>query len=105
MQQKNSVQQKIILGSGYVSYSKKITTPKLRDFDSMISGGLYLLLLLTKNLIIYLGNAIPYYKNLNRLDSILKYYLCNDKERELLAKKQQESIIGKYEWENLFAKA
>ena len=94
---------KIILGIGYVSYSKKITTLKLRDFDSMISGGLYITSF-NEELNYLFGNAIPYYKNLNQLDSILKYYLCNDKERELLAKKQQESIIGKYEWENLFAK-
>lgn len=94
---------KIILGIGYVSYSKKITTLKLRDFDSMISGGLYITSY-NEELNFLFQDTIPFYNNLNELDSILKYYLNNNKERKLLAKKQQENIIGKYEWENLFFK-
>ena len=33
---------KIVLGIGYVAYSRKVCTLKLRDFDAMFTGALYI---------------------------------------------------------------
>lgn len=92
---------KIILGIGYVSHSKKITTLKLRDFDSMISGALYITSY-NYELNHLFNNIIPTYNNLKDLNKTLNYYLKNKRERLKLAKYQQEEILNKYEWRNLF---
>lgn len=94
---------KIILGIGYVSYSKKITTLKLRDFDSMISGALYVTSY-NYELNHLFNNIIPTYNNLKDLNRILNYYLKNKSERLKLAKCQQDEILNKYEWSSLFNK-
>jgi hypothetical protein len=93
---------KIILGIGYVGYSEKVSTLKLRDFDSVMSGALYLT---NFNYVYdYFFNSckpVCYETNAELLEKII-YYLKHDKERELISRQMNQLCRDKYKWIDLF---
>ena len=73
---------KIIIGSGLVGHSGKITTLKLRDFDAPMSGALYLTShnsQLENHFII--GKEILTYSNIDDCINKINYFLKNDEKR------------------------
>lgn len=91
---------KIILGMGHISYSKNITTLKLRDFDAMFTGALYVtsenesLQILFKD-----SDSIIYYSNIDSLVKKINYYLDNDLERIRIANNALKLSKSKHSWD------
>ena len=94
---------KIILGFGGVAYSKTIPTMKLRDFDSIMSGALYLTQynnVLEQHFkenedIIFFSDKVSC---LNKI----KYFLNNHIERVDIAQKGQHKCLKHHTWELRF---
>ena len=90
---------KIILGIGTIGYSKSIFTLKLRDFDSLMSGALYIthrnpdLLELFQE-----GTHLECYLNEKELYQKLVYYLNNLDRAAEIGKKGQAYAIKNYDW-------
>ncbi|EGQ9277934.1 glycosyltransferase family 1 protein [Vibrio vulnificus] len=91
---------KIVLGIGFVGYSQRISTLKLRDFDAMFTGALYIT---SRNEdleeIFIESEHIAYYDSTQHLISLIKFYLENDEERERIAKNALENAISCHRWD------
>jgi len=70
---------RIVLGMGYISYSRKLSTLKLRDFDALFTGAMYIT---SRNSdleeLFEDGKHIVYYDTIEELIDKLKFYLEND---------------------------
>lgn len=90
---------KIILGIGTIGHSKSIYTLKLRDFDSLMSGALYIthrnpdLLELFQE-----GIHLECYVDEKELYQKLVYYLNNLDKANDIGKKGQAYAIKNYDW-------
>ena len=92
-------QAKIVLGIGYVAHSRKICTLKLRDFDAMFTGSLYIT---SRNEdleeIFQDGVHISYYDSKNSLVNKVKYFLKNENERINIANSAMQLAHSKHNW-------
>ena len=91
---------KIILGIGTVGHCSDIYTLKLRDFDALMTGALYithrnpdLIKLFTE------GEHIECYEDANELLNKLKYYLAHPDVCAAIGKKAQVLAQSKYSWD------
>lgn len=76
---------KIILGMGFISYSRKISTLKLRDFDAMFTGALYITSRNEDLEEIFTDKEnIVYYDSIEHLIFLIKYYLAHEDERHAI---------------------
>ena len=92
---------KIILGFGTIAYSKKVYTLKLRDFDALMTGALYIthrnpdLLALFEE-----GVHLECYETKEELLSKLKYYLVNSPETAAIGLRGQNHAIRHHTWKH-----
>lgn len=91
----------IILGVGTVGHCSDVYTLKLRDFDAMMTGALYithrnpdLCRIFTE------GKEIEYYQSPKEAVKKILYYLDQSKERELIGYNGQQNAIKNHSWEN-----
>lgn len=90
---------KIVLGVGYVAYSKKICTLKLRDFDAMFTGALYITSRNEDLEEIFLEDKhIVYYDSMKSLVDKIKYYLDNEDERCAISTSAMHFALEKHNW-------
>jgi len=90
---------KIILGSGLVGHSGKLSTMKLRDFDGPMAGALYLTSynpLLANHFNI--GEEILTYANIDDCINQIKYFLSNEKERLRIAANGRARACAEHTW-------
>lgn len=91
---------RIILGIGTIGHCADLYTLKLRDFDALMTGALYIthrnpdLCYLFKE-----GEEIECYVSPNEAAEKIQYYLSNDKERELIGYKGQLKAVANHSWE------
>lgn len=97
-------QAKIILGMGYVSHSRKITTLKLRDFDASISGALYMTSKNKELEMLFPNNQLVFYENKKELLDKIKFYLKNENKRIEKAAVLQKFVLENFTWDILFNK-
>ncbi len=91
---------KIILGVSTVGYSKDVYTLKLRDFDSLMSGALYITHRNPDLLKIFSeGVHLECYETLDELYKKIIYYLANDERRIKIANQGRDLAIGKHTWD------
>lgn len=92
---------KIVLGIGFVGYSQRISTLKLRDFDAMFTGALYIT---SRNEdleeIFFEGEHIAYYDSTQHLISLIKYYLEHDEERKRIARSALKNANAHHRWDS-----
>lgn len=90
---------KIMLGIGYIGHSRKLTTLKLRDFDALFTGALYIT---TNNEALNQlfsdKNVMDFYSDLDELVSKIKYYLSNDDAREKVINNALTLARNEYSW-------
>ena len=95
---------KIVLGIGYVGLSNKITTLKLRDFDAVMSGALYITVYnydLSK--IFAEGSEIEFYRNYAELLSKINFYLSHPEKLLYVTKLGQRKAFDQHSWSYRFA--
>lgn len=97
-------QAKIIIGIGYVSHSRKITTLKLRDFDASISGALYITSKNEELELLFPDNQLVFYGNKKELLDKIKFYLKNENKRIEKASVLQKYVLDNFTWDILFNK-
>ena len=92
---------KIILGVGTVGYASDVYTLKLRDFDALMTGALYithrnadLVKLFTE------GHHIEYYSEKKELLRKIKYYLSNQDERIKIGKQGKDLASKTHNWDH-----
>lgn len=94
---------KIILGSGLVGHSSRITTLKLRDFDAPMSGALYITSHNTSLCNLFEKNVeIVTYRNHEECIDKIRYYLSNHKERIEIAKNGRARAVANHTWDKRF---
>lgn len=91
---------KIVLGSGYVGYSNKIMTLKLRDFDVPMSGALYvtnpnpdLLKLFCEN------REVVCYSSIEECIAKIRYYLDHPTEAQAIANAGRYRASTQHTWD------
>ncbi|NOH20151.1 CgeB family protein [Vibrio cyclitrophicus] len=91
---------KIVLGIGFVGYSQRISTLKLRDFDALFTGALYIT---SRNEdleeIFTEDENIVFYDSTNELIEKVKYYLANEEQRNSIALRALEDARANHLWE------
>ena len=90
---------KIILGSGLVGHSAKLTTLKLRDFDGPMAGALYLTShnpLLANHFNI--GEEILTYVDIDDCIRKIKYFLTNEEERIRISTNGRARAYAQHTW-------
>jgi len=91
---------RIILGIGTVGHCKDVYTLKLRDFDALMTGALYIT---HRNpdlcQIFQEGNEIECYESPQELIKKIKYYLDNPLERERIGNAGQQRAITYHNWD------
>ncbi len=94
---------KVVLGVGYVGLSKRITTLKLRDFDAIMSGALYITVY-NRELSKFFkeGKEIEFYRNKTELLSKIKYYLTNQQELVRISEHGQQKAFERHTWSQRF---
>jgi len=91
---------KIIIGVGTVGYSKDVFTLKLRDFDSVMSGALYITHRNpTLDELFGEGVGIECYGDIDELKNKISYYLTHNKKRLKIAKLGQEIAVRRHTWD------
>ncbi len=100
---KINARSKIILGSGVVSHMRDVTTLKLRDFDSMMSGGCYVTHR-DHDLLRYFdeGKHLYCYSSLEELIEVLRKAIANPKETQEIGFRAQKRMISNYSWEKVW---
>jgi spore maturation protein CgeB len=94
---------KIILGSGLVGHSAKLTTLKLRDFDGPMAGALYLTShnsLLANHFNI--NKEIVTYTSVDDCIRKIKYFLKNEMERSRIAANGRKRSCFDHTWDHRF---
>lgn len=95
---------KIILGIGYVGHSKKTTTLKMRDFDALVSGNLYIttrdsaLLKFFKE-----GVHVECYSTSVELEQKIRYYLKNNVKRVQIGAAGRKRALEVGTWPKIFS--
>ena len=93
-------QSKIILGMGFISYSRKLSTLKLRDFDALFTGAMYITSRNSDLEELFLEDKhIAYYDSVEDLISKINKYLDNDELRESVALNAQNLVKLEHSWE------
>jgi spore maturation protein CgeB len=91
---------RIILGIGTVGHCKDVYTLKLRDFDALMTGALYIT---HRNpdlcQIFQEGNEIECYESPQELAKKIKYYLDNPLERERIGNAGQQKAVTYHNWD------
>jgi spore maturation protein CgeB len=91
---------RIVLGYGYVAYSSKVTTLKLRDLDGPMSGSLYLT---TYNpdlrKLFELGREIDTYETVAECVRKIRLYLDRPEERERIAAAGRARALREHTWD------
>ena len=91
---------KIILGVGTVGHCSDIYTLKLRDFDALMSGALYVT---HRNPDLYRlfreGEEIEYYESPEEAYEKIQYFLEHPEERVRIGLKGQKVAISKHTWD------
>lgn len=96
---------KIVLGTGLVGHSSRVTTLKLRDFDGPMSGSLYLTSDNPDLAEHYdIGSEIAVYRNPSDCVAKLRYYLQNDAERERIAAAGRMRAVRDHTWDARISK-
>ena len=91
---------KILLGVGTVGHSSDVYTLKLRDFDALMTGALYLthrnpdLCKIFKE-----GEEIECYISKSEALEKIRYYLSHSKEREQIGRMGQHSALIRHTWD------
>lgn len=91
---------RIILGVGTVGHCSDVYTLKLRDFDALMTGALYLthrnpdLCKLFKE-----GEEIECYDSKNEAVEKIRYYLSHPKEREQIGLLGQQTALNRHTWD------
>lgn len=91
---------KIVLGMGFISYSRKLATLKLRDFDALFTGAMYITSC-NPDLeeILHENEHVAYYDSTDELISKIKYYLANDQKRIEIAEQAMKIANEKHTWD------
>jgi spore maturation protein CgeB len=91
---------RIVLGYGYVAYSSRVTTLKLRDLDGPMSGSLYLT---TYNpdlrKLFELGGEIDTYDTIAECVEKIRFYLDHPAERERIASAGRARAVREHTWD------
>ena len=94
---------KIILGVGTVGHSSKTFTLKLRDFDAIATGALYIT---TRNEdlkeIFQEGHEIEFYDSKEELLEKIKFFLENPDQAELIGSRGRHAFLEKHTWKIRF---
>jgi hypothetical protein len=91
---------KIILGIGTIGYCTNVYTLKLRDFDALMSGALYITHRNPDLLKIFSeGRHLECYESFDELYKKLFYYLLNSAERIQVGKEGQKIARLKHTWD------
>lgn len=90
---------RIVLGYGYVAYSRRVTTLKLRDIDGPMSGSLYLSTYNPDLALLYdLGREIDTYRDFDECVAKIKHYLADAPKREAIAAAGRARALRDYVW-------
>ena len=91
---------KIVLGMGFISFSRKLSTLKLRDFDALFTGALYITSRNDDLEELFVENeTIAYYDSVDDLIEKIKMFLDNDFERQRIADNALSLANEKHTWE------
>ena len=91
---------RIILGYGYVAYSRCVTTLKLRDLDGPMAGALYLTSHNPDLALLYeIGKEIETYGSIGECVDKIVHYLANDEERERIATAGRTRALRDHTWD------
>jgi len=91
---------RIILGYGYVAYSRRVTTLKLRDLDGPMAGALYLTSHNPDLARLYeIGREIETYHSINECVKKTVHYLSHDEERERIAAAGRARALRDHTWD------
>jgi len=91
---------RIVLGYGYVAYSRRVTTLKLRDLDGPMAGALYLTSHNPDLARLYeIGREIETYHSINECVEKTVYYLSHDDERERIAAAGRARALREHTWD------
>lgn len=94
---------KIILGIGTVAYTEDIFTIKLRDFDAVMAGSLYITHRNPDLEKIFIeGEEIEFYKEIDELYQKLKKLLQNPQKIAKIGKQARQKAIQNYTWDIKF---
>lgn len=95
---------KIILGIGTVAYCEDVYTLKLRDFDAVMAGALYIT---HRNpdleKIFHEGNEIEFYTDTKELVLKLKRIISDQERIESIGKRAREKAINCHTWDIRFS--
>ena len=94
---------KIVLGFGGIGYCEDFTNPKLRDFEVPLSKSFYITTK-TKELdgLFNDGENIVLYNDRYELLSLIRFYLDNEKKRNLIANSSYEIAADKHTFDKRF---
>jgi spore maturation protein CgeB len=96
-----SARARIILGIGTVGHCSDVFTLKLRDFDALMTGALYIT---NRNpdlcKIFTEGEEIECYESPQEAASKIKYYLNHSLEREQIGLNGQKKAVSDHSWDN-----
>lgn len=91
---------KIILGIGTVGHSDKVMTLKLRDFDAIMAGALYITHRNPDLCELFAENVdFVCYESWKEAAIKIQYYLQNDDARQRIARSGQSKAISNHSWE------
>lgn len=95
-----SKQAKIILGIGTVGHCSDVYTLKLRDFDALMTGALYLTHRNPDLCRIFTeGEDIEYYESPQEAVAKISYYLRNSSERQNIGQMGRRKAIAHHSWD------
>ena len=96
---------KIILGVGTIGYCSDVYTLKLRDFDALMTGALYITHRNPDLLQLFCeGYHLECYEHVNELLEKIKYYLNQPKKRALIGNQGKNKAKKDYTWETRISK-
>jgi hypothetical protein len=96
---------KIVLGTGLVGHSSRVTTLKLRDFDGPMSGALYLTTESADLVEHYdIGREIVVYRDVRDCIGKIRFYLDNHAERESIGEAGRMRAVRDHTWDARISK-
>jgi len=90
---------RIILGIGYISYSTKFTTQKLRDFDALMNGACYITSF-NSEVAQYFedGKEILFYRSMDELKMLIQQCIDDPKRAVEIGKRAREKCLKYHTW-------
>lgn len=91
---------RIILGYGFVAYSRRVTTLKLRDLDGPMAGALYITSHNPDLALLYdIGSEIDTYGSIRECVDKIGYYLAHPDARERIAAAGRARALRDHTWD------